>query len=191
MNQEDILDLLNSHPHHIDTLLLTAGIFRSQEDFTYSDSLVQKAIMELEFSMSGCRLTDPNCSLDFKRMENRGLFYAIFYQMLSVARRRCFRSALELTKVLIRLSADGDDPLAVILLLDFYAIRCREYVWFLEYFQTYNEKLSLAMLPNIAYSVPLAYFFLSVESGSCVAHKALKQVLSSASADRYSSKKVM
>ncbi|KAF2345809.1 Transcription factor 25, partial [Trinorchestia longiramus] len=190
-DQEGVLELLHVKPHHIDTLLQLSGMFRSQDDFTYADELVQKAIMELEFSMMGCRLTEPTCSLDFKRMENRGLFYALFYQMLSVSRRQCFRSALELSKILLRLSADGDDPLAVILLIDFYAVRSQEYVWLLEYFRSYNEKQNLLMLPNFAYSVPLAHFFLSEQPGACVAHKALKQRLLGAQSEHYRSKKVL
>lgn len=45
-----------------------------------------------------------------------------------VGARACYRTALELCKVLLSLDPDGD-PLAVILAIDFYALRAQEYEW--------------------------------------------------------------
>jgi hypothetical protein len=45
------------------------------------------------------------------------------------------------------------------------------------------------MLPNFAYSIPLAYFFLSLNQGSCVAHKPLKLRLTKAQSQCYKDKK--
>ena len=177
-DQQGILELLHSGPGHVDTLLQMAGLFRSQEDYSYADDLVQKAIMEMEYYVHHqCNYSVPNSTLDYNRMENRGLFIALFYHMLSVTRRRCFRAGLELCKLLMRLSADGDDPLAALLVADFYALRCHEYVWLREYYHLANSLKNLEMLPNFAFSVPLACFYLSKGGGNTEAHKSLKNRL--------------
>ena len=177
-DQQGILDLLHSGPNHIDTLLQLSGLFRSQEDFSYADDLVQKAIIEMECSSHHLfNVTSAFTTLDYTRQENRAFFIALFYHMVAVFRRRCFRSGLELCKLLMRLSASDDDPLAAMLFADTFALRCREYTWFRYYYYSANSSKNLAMLPNFAFSVPLACLYLSRGDGNCEAHKTLKQLL--------------
>lgn len=184
-DQQGILDLLHSRPHHIDTLLQLSGMFRSQEDYSYADDLVLRAIQELENSMHHqFRITDTNCALDYNVKENRGLFIALFYHMLAVARRRCFRASLEICKVLMRLSVAGDDPLAAMLIIDQYALRSHEFFWLVEFYESVNDELNLAMLPNFAYSVPLAYFYLSRGDGNVNCQRGLKGQLTEELATR-------
>ena len=52
------------------------------------------------------------------------------------------------------------DPLAVVLMIDFYAIRSREYEWFCEFCNLWENSRNLLQLPNIAYSLALAHFHL-------------------------------
>lgn len=67
------------------------------------------------------------------------------------------RTSLEFCKLLLSLDPEGD-PLAVILLIDFYALRAKEYEWFLEFCNLWEDSRNLTQLPNIAYSLALAHF---------------------------------
>lgn len=71
----------------------------------------------------------------------------------------CFRTSLELCKLLLSLDPGGD-PLAVVLMIDFYAIRAKEYGWFIEFCSLWENAKNLSQLPNIAYSLALAHFHL-------------------------------
>ena len=65
-------------------------------------------------------------------------------------------------------SLDPDnDPLGILLMLDFYAIRAQQHAWFVEFVKSWDPKKNLAQLPNIAYSLALATFY----SGSSAAGK--------------------
>uniref|UniRef100_A0A803VYF4 Transcription factor 25 n=1 Tax=Ficedula albicollis TaxID=59894 RepID=A0A803VYF4_FICAL len=54
-----------------------------------------------------------------------------------------------------------NDPLCVLLLIDFLSLRAREYTFLTRLFQEWESHRNLSQLPNFAFSVPLAYFFLS------------------------------
>lgn len=47
-----------------------------------------------------------------------------------MGQRACHRTALELCKVLLSLDPEGD-PLAMVLVLDLYALRSRQFAWLL------------------------------------------------------------
>lgn len=62
-------------------------------------------------------------------------------------------------KLLLSLEPE-EDPLAVVLMIDFYAIRSKEYQWFCDFCDLWENSRNLQQLPNIAYSLALAYFHL-------------------------------
>lgn len=70
-----------------------------------------------------------------------------------------FRTSLEFCKLLLSLDPEGD-PLAVILCLDFYALKAKEYKWFIEFCNFWDSTRNLTQLPNIAFSLALAHFHL-------------------------------
>lgn len=61
------------------------------------------------------------------------------------------------------LDPDGD-PLAMVLSIDFYALRSKEYEWFIEFCDLWENSRNLTQLPNIAYSLALAHFRLGKKS---------------------------
>lgn len=61
------------------------------------------------------------------------------------------------------LHPDGD-PLAVVLFIDFYALRAKEYEWFIKFCDLWESTRNLTQLPNIAYSLALAQFRLGKKS---------------------------
>ncbi|KOX78468.1 Transcription factor 25 [Melipona quadrifasciata] len=60
---------------------------------------------------------------------------------------------------LFNITTEGD-PLAVILCLDFYALKAKEYKWFIEFCNFWDSTRNLTQLPNIAFSLALAHFHL-------------------------------
>lgn len=54
------------------------------------------------------------------------------------------------------------DPLAIILLLDYYAIRSDEYNYLIRFYNEQNHRLKLDGLPNFCFSLSLSYFRLSL-----------------------------
>ena len=81
----------------------------------------------------------------------------------NVGARACYRTALEVCKVLLNL--DPGDPLAIVLTIDFYALRARSDRWLVDFYTAANPARNLDQLPNFAYSVALATFHLSQEPG--------------------------
>ena len=60
---------------------------------------------------------------------------------------------------MLSLDPEGD-PLAAILMIDFYAIRSKEYEWFCEFCNLWENSRNLTQLPNVAYSLALAHYYL-------------------------------
>jgi hypothetical protein len=101
------------------------------------------------------------CRLEYRIQENRSFFICLFKHIIYIGERGCARTALEFCKVLLSLDPI-DDPLAILLLLDYYAIRCEEYNYLIRFYNEENQRLNLDGLPNFIYSVSLAYFHLSL-----------------------------
>lgn len=72
--------------------------------------------------------------------------------------KACYRTSLEFCKLLLSLDPDGD-PLAVKLMIDFYALRSREYQWLMEFILEWNSSKNLLQLPNFSFSLATAYFY--------------------------------
>ena len=64
-------------------------------------------------------------------------------------------------------SLDPDeDPLCMLLLLDFYALRSEQYDFLVRMYSEWESHRNLSQLPNFAFSVPLAMFHQSVRDGT-------------------------
>ena len=85
--------------------------------------------------------------------------YCHFRHLHYVGSRACYRTALEICKVLINLDPVSD-PLAMVLIIDFYALRSRCHQWLVDFYNISNPSRNLSQLPNFAYSVALATFHL-------------------------------
>lgn len=54
-----------------------------------------------------------------------------------------------------------NDPLAVILMIDNYALRCSDYEFILLLYNLWNPVRNLFQLPNFAFSIALAEYFIN------------------------------
>lgn len=161
LNPENIMTLLNREPFHVDTLLQVSEIFRLGDDSAMAAQLIERALYVLESSAHPLfNIATGSCRLQYRQQENRSLFICLFRHILNVGQKGCYRTALELCKLLLNLSPE-DDPLAVSLMIDFYALRAQEYSWLVALYDLYEPTKNLSMLPSFAFSVPLALFHLS------------------------------
>lgn len=97
--------------------------------------------------------------LNYNRVENRCLFIALFKHILFISSKACYRTSLELSKLLLSLDIEGD-PLAVILLIDLYALRSSQYAYLVDFYESFDPFKHLSLMPNMALSVALAYYSL-------------------------------
>lgn len=128
------------------------------EDNSMAAELIEHALYAYESAFhSMFSLTNGNSRLDYRRQENRGFFIVLFKHAQFLASRACSRTALELTKLILSLDPIND-PLAVILLIDFYAIRSKQYDFIINLYRDWQNSRNLALFPNMAYSYALALY---------------------------------
>ena len=158
LNPDQIVALLNVHPMHIDSMLQLSDICKMGEDSAMASELVERTLYALEAAFHPCfSFASGSCHLDYRRQENRALFIALYRHLHFVGSRACYRTALEICKVLLNLDP-AEDPLAIVLLVDFYALRARQFQWLVDLYDAWNPIRNLSQLPNFAYSVALAAF---------------------------------
>lgn len=154
-------------PYHIDSLIQLSDISRMSDDTQMAADFIERALYALQscfhpsfnFISKGANQSPLNYKLDYNRVENRCFFIALFKHIIYVGGKACYRTSLELCKLLLSLDVQGD-PLGCILLIDFYAIRSSQYEYLIEFYETLNDSKHLYLLPNIAFSIALAHFYL-------------------------------
>ncbi|XP_066582591.1 ribosome quality control complex subunit TCF25 isoform X1 [Prorops nasuta] len=160
LNPENVTNIINTHYYHVDALLQLAELCKLGEDLPMAAEFTEKALYCLECAFHPLfNMTTAQCRLDYRKQQNRALYITLFKHLDFVGGRACYRTSLEFCKLLLSLDPDGD-PLAVVLCLDFYALRSREYEWFIQYCDLWDKTRNLTQLPNIAYSLALAHFYL-------------------------------
>lgn len=156
MDPNNIVLLLQMNPYHVDSLLQLSDVCRLQEDQEMARDLIERALYSLECAFHPVfSLTSGTCRLDYCRSENRGFFLTIFKHMLFLEKRGCLRTALEFCKLILSLDPEND-PLCMLLLVDYLALRAREYLFLIRMFEEWEAHRNLSQLPNFAFSVSLA-----------------------------------
>ncbi|XP_063802008.1 ribosome quality control complex subunit TCF25 [Pseudophryne corroboree] len=156
MDPNNIVLLLQGNPYHVDSLLQLSDVCRLQEDQEMARDLVERALYSLECAFHPVfSLTSGTCRLDYCRTENRGFFLALFKHMIFLEKRGCPRTALEFCKLILSLDPEND-PLCMLLLIDYLSLRAREYVFLRRMYEEWESHRNLSQLPNFAFSVPLA-----------------------------------
>ncbi|XP_060074538.1 ribosome quality control complex subunit TCF25-like [Ylistrum balloti] len=161
LNPQNIANIIQLHPYHVTALLQLSEVFHMGEDAQASAELIERALLSCELSFHPLfSLTTGTSRLDFKRSENRPLFLALFKHLAIVGQKGCYKTALEFCKLLLSLEPEMD-PMCVLLMIDFYALRAQEYSFLVRLFQEWEAHRNLTQLPNFAFSVPLAMFLLA------------------------------
>ncbi|XP_041375879.1 transcription factor 25-like [Gigantopelta aegis] len=166
LNPENITNLIQAHPYHIDSLMQMSEIFRMSEDMQTAAQFIERALYAFENAFHpSFSLTTGTCRLDYRRQENRAFHLCLFKHLMSVGQRGCYRTALEFCKMLLSLDPDTD-PLCVLLMIDFYALRAEEFHFLIRMSNEWEAHRNLSQLPNFAFSVPLAMFHESQQNNT-------------------------
>ncbi|KAM8711032.1 hypothetical protein ACLKA7_017631 [Drosophila subpalustris] len=175
IDSEFLITLIKRCPYHVDSLVQLSEVCKMTEDFALASELIERALLLLESSLHiNFSLTSGNSRLDYRRQENRAFFIVLFKHAQYLEERACCRTAFEISKLLLSLQPDVD-PLAMVLVLDYYALRSKQHAWLVEFYEQYNATRNLAQLPNMAYSYALALYILH---GNCErANEALQYAL--------------
>ena len=149
-------------------MLQLSDICKMGEDSQMATELIERTLFVMEASFHTMfSLTSGTSRLDYTRQENRyvndflrfiyssgapialhsSFFIALFRHLLSVGARACYRTSLEFCKLLLSLDPESD-PTGVLLMLDFYAIRAAQHVWFVRLFEEWEPSRNLSQLPN-------------------------------------------
>lgn len=156
MSSGNLVNIINNHPYHVDVLLQMTEWARLSEDLPVAAELTEQALYSLENSFHPMfSLSSGKCRLDYRLHENRALFLTLYRHLTFVGLRACYRTALEFCKLLLSFSP-MDDPLAIILCIDFYALRSSEYSWFIHFVNAFDSARNLTQLPNIKFSLAVA-----------------------------------
>uniref|UniRef100_A0A8C4PZU7 Uncharacterized protein n=1 Tax=Eptatretus burgeri TaxID=7764 RepID=A0A8C4PZU7_EPTBU len=170
--------LTNESPYHVDSLLQLSEICRLQEDQEMARTFLERALFSLESSFHPLfNLISGTCLLNYRRPENRSFFLALFKQMLSLESRGCSRTqcisprnAKNAFPTLVYSLAPEQDPLGILLVLDYLALSAKEYTFLIELHSYWEDSRNLSQLPNFAFSVPLAHWQLSKQKGIAEDH---------------------
>ncbi|XP_003746619.2 transcription factor 25 [Galendromus occidentalis] len=146
---------------HVDLLIQASDMLREEGEVPRSADLIERALYILEKAFHpSFNLHSGKCRLDYACKPNRALYITLFLHAYHISLKGCPRTALEVSKAILSLDP-CHDPLAVLLVMDNFAIRAHEYKWLINFFEVMQKNgRNLDGLPNMAYSVALAHFHL-------------------------------
>lgn len=174
MDSDNIIKIINQQPYHVDSLIQMSELCKMSEDHAMASELIEHAILALESAFhSSFSLTTGNSRLDYRRQENRALFIVLFKHAQYLEGRACARTALEVAKLILSFDPVFD-PLAMILVIDYYALRAKQYEWLVQLYDEWESTNNLSQLPNMAYSYALALFYLNKNGNLELADKAIQ-----------------
>eukprot|EP01137_Pigoraptor_chileana_P034551 Opistho-2@27278 len=174
LDPSSIAAVLNMHPYHVDALLQLSEICKMSGDPQLACDLIERALWAVETSFHAMfNLALGTCRLSYRRRENRGFFLALFRYAQFMSQRGCWRTALEYTRTLLSLDPE-DDPLCALLMIDYLALRAGEHGFLCRLHSEWDAHRDLSLLPNFAYSIPLARFHLGdTETADAMLQKAI------------------
>ncbi|XP_018618645.2 ribosome quality control complex subunit TCF25 isoform X1 [Scleropages formosus] len=163
MDPNNIVALLQLNPYHVDSLLQLSDVCRIQEDQEMARDLVERALYSFECAFHPVfSLTSGTSRLDYLRPENRAFYLALYKHMMFLEKRGCPRTALEYCKLILSLDPEND-PLCMLLMVDFLSLRSREYTFLIRLYEEWEGHRNLSQLPNFALSVALSYYHQSLQ----------------------------
>jgi len=164
-NPNNIAELLRRYPYHVDSLIQLSEVFKHSGDIPMAANFIERAVYTFDRSMHPrFNVTTGLCRLDYKYIENRSFFIALFKHIQYLGRKGCWRTAFEFCKLLLGLD-HKEDSLGALLFIDYYALMSKEYHWLIDFYEYFKESKGLSLLPNFAYSIALAKWHIEKENG--------------------------
>lgn len=160
MDPNRLVVLLQHNPYHISTLLQVSEIAKQESDHATSGDLLERALFSLGRAVHSTfakNLSEGKARLDFNRPENREFWLASWKYMQNLSMRATWRTVYEWAKLLLSLAPD-QDPYAIWLVLDQYAIRSQQSLDYLNISRNATFKTVHNDLPNVQLSQGLAEY---------------------------------
>ncbi|KAI8612705.1 transcriptional repressor TCF25-domain-containing protein [Chytriomyces sp. MP71] len=153
-----ITNLLHAYPYHIDALLQKSEIAKQNGDINTAAEYVERALYLFERSFHPLfNMALANSNLPYAYPQNRAFFLALSRHISFTARKGCWRTCLELSKLLLAL--DEEDPLGALQMMDWFAIKAGERAWMKRCWVEWGgDKGEVEGLPNWSFSIALAGF---------------------------------
>ncbi|OQV23470.1 putative Transcription factor 25 [Hypsibius exemplaris] len=157
-NQDQIVqDILHEMPFHTDALLLMCSIYERDDNISSARQAIETALLGLQSCFDFQQRNNPHLHrMSYRYPANRSYFVTLFKHIVLTA-PRFPATALEMGKYLFNLDLK-EDPLAVILMLDYLALRAKDYSYLIAFCQAFQDRKHLDMLPSFTYSMPLALY---------------------------------
>ncbi|RPB05300.1 DUF654-domain-containing protein [Choiromyces venosus 120613-1] len=159
MDPDRMVQLLHHNPYHIATLLQVSEILSQQGDHEGSGDVLERALFTFGRSVNSvfsARLSEGKARLSFLVPENREFWLACWRYISNLAMRGTWRAAEEFGRMLLALDPE-QDPYQVCLIIDMLALNARQPERFLTLVEHPELVKRHAHLPNIAFSIALAY----------------------------------
>ncbi|KAK5138370.1 hypothetical protein LTR08_003431 [Meristemomyces frigidus] len=128
MDPDRLVMLLRNNPYHISTLLQVSEIAKQEGDHATSGDLLERALFSFGRAVHSSfakTLSEGRARLDFARQENREFWLASWRYMQNLSMRATWRTVYEWAKLLLSFAPE-EDPYAMWLVLDQYALRSRQ-----------------------------------------------------------------
>lgn len=158
MDPNRLIILLQHNPYHISTLLQVSEIAKQERDHTTSGDLLERALFSFGRAVHSTfakNLSEGKARLDFRRAENREFWLASWRYIQNLTMRATWRTIYEWAKMLLSLSPKND-PYALWLVLDQYAVRSRQDLDYLNLSRNESLKAAHHDMPNVILSQGLA-----------------------------------
>lgn len=160
MDPNRLVALLRLNPYHISTLLQVSEIAKQERDHATSGDLLERALFSFGRAIHSTfakNLSEGKARLDFRRAENREFWLASWRYMQNLTMRATWRTVYEWARLLLSLSPE-DDPYALWLVLDQYALRSRQDLDYLNMSRNASFKAVHHDMPNVQLSQGLAEY---------------------------------
>jgi Transcriptional repressor TCF25 len=134
MDHNRMISLLQQNPYHIATLLQVSEIMKHQGQHAEAGDLLERVLFSFgravhsTFSHS---LSQGKARLSFRHPENREFFLSTWRYIQNISMRSTWRTVYEWAKLLLSLAPE-EDPYAIELVLDQYALRAQQGQHYLE-----------------------------------------------------------
>lgn len=158
MDPDRLVLLLQQNPYHVATLLQVSEIAKQERNHAVAGDLLERALFSFGRAVHSTfskKLTEGKARLDFRRPQNREFWLATWRYMQNLSMRATWRTVYEWAKLLLQLSPD-DDPYAMWLVLDQYALRARQDLDYLNLSRSSLFKDRIRGWPNVELSQALA-----------------------------------
>jgi hypothetical protein len=129
MDPQRMIVLLQHNPYHISTLLQVSEIAKQERDPATAGDLLSRALFSFGRAVHSTfpkALAEGRARLDFRYASNREFYLAVWRYTQNLAMRALWRTVYEWTKLLLALDPTND-PYALSLVLDHYALRSNQH----------------------------------------------------------------